>query len=368
LTSHYSGKRIVLATMHDKDQAIAPAFSELLGAEVVVPPDLDTDELGTFSGEVPRRGTMGEVAEAKARLGMSSAGLAAGLASEGSFGPHPASPFVSAGMELLVFVDDELDLTVSESLVDTSPCFDQLVVASEEKLAVFLERVAFPEHALIVVPNEGVSAGAISKGIRDRDALSDAIARAQSASSDGRARVETDMRAHMNPTRMATLGRLAEQLARRIASNCPACGDAALLELFEQWRAFERPPMLNGAPDYTAERFAQRHQQFKDYQARLQALDPRDWTTQQQVDWHLVRAEMNGFDFNHRVLKPWVRDPAFYQSIWMARSDVPGHEGPTHHAVVELWQYELPLSADDEARLARELGVIAPLMAQANAT
>jgi hypothetical protein len=142
-------------------------------------------------------------------------------------------------------------------------------------------------------------------------------------------------------------------------------GYAALLELFEQWRAFERPPMLNGAPDYTAERFAQRHQQFKDYQARLQALDPRDWTTQQQVDWHLVRAEMNGFDFNHRVLKPWVRDPAFYQSIWMARSDVPGHEGPTHHAVVEFWQYELPLSADDEARLAREIGVIAPLMAQA---
>ncbi len=210
--------------MHDKDQAIAPPFREILGVEVIVPPDLDTDTLGTFSGEVARRGTMGEVAEAKARLGMSSAGLGAGLASEGSFGPHPASPFVSAGMELLVFVDDDLGLRISESLVDTSPCFDQLVVANDDKLADFLERVAFPEHALIVVPNEGVPAGGISKGIRDRDALSDAIARARSASSDDRARVETDMRAHMNPTRMATLRRLAEQLARRLAADCPACG------------------------------------------------------------------------------------------------------------------------------------------------
>ena len=138
-----------------------------------------------------------------------------------------------------------------------------------------------------------------------------------------------------------------------------------LLKLFEDWREFERPPMLNGAPDYTAERFAAAHAEWADYRARLNAIDPSGWPIAQQVDWHIVRAEMNGFDFNHRVLKPWVRDPAFYQSIWLSKSDVPAHEGPTHHAVLELWTYEFPLSPDEERRLLGDLRVVSPLMEQA---
>ncbi|MDJ0939045.1 MAG: hypothetical protein QNJ00_04715 [Woeseiaceae bacterium] len=139
----------------------------------------------------------------------------------------------------------------------------------------------------------------------------------------------------------------------------------ALVELFLDWREFERPPNLDGAPDYTAERFAQRYEEFADYRARLDAFDIDGWTVEHKVDWHLVNAEMNGFDFNHRILKPWVRDPAYYQSIWTYRSDVPGHEGPTHHAVLELWTYDLPLSDSEEERMISELAVIPPLMAQA---
>ncbi len=138
-----------------------------------------------------------------------------------------------------------------------------------------------------------------------------------------------------------------------------------LLQLFEEWREFESPPLLDGAPDYTAEQFAVRRDAFLALQARLNTFDISDWPVPQQVDWHLVRAEMNGYDFNQRVLQPWVRDPAFYNTLWMARSDVPAHEGPTHHAVVEVWTYDFPLSRIDERRLAAELRVIPPLMKQA---
>lgn len=138
-----------------------------------------------------------------------------------------------------------------------------------------------------------------------------------------------------------------------------------LVGLFEEWRAFESPPLLNGAPDYTAERFAIRQHEYLELRGRLDAFDIGDWPIPEQVDWHLVRAEMNGYDFNRRVLKPWARDPAFYKSIWTYRSDVPAHEGPTHHAVVELWSYEFPLSPDEQQRLISELGVIPPLLIQA---
>ena len=138
-----------------------------------------------------------------------------------------------------------------------------------------------------------------------------------------------------------------------------------LVALFQEWRAFEQPPLRDGAPDYTAATFEARYPEFLRLRERLYALDTTGWTVPQQVDWHVVRAEMNGFDFNHRVLKPWVRDPAYYQSIWMARSDVPMHEGPTHHAVTELWTYTFPLTSAEEQRLLADLRVIPPLMRQA---
>ena len=138
-----------------------------------------------------------------------------------------------------------------------------------------------------------------------------------------------------------------------------------LLQLFADWRAFESPPLRDGAPDYTAETFAARQSDYRALRARLDAMDIGDWPVPEQVDWHLVRAEMNGYDFNHRVLKPWVRDPAFYDTVWMNRSDVPAHEGPTNHAVVEVWMYDFPLSAEADRKLATEIGVIPALMRQA---
>ena len=138
-----------------------------------------------------------------------------------------------------------------------------------------------------------------------------------------------------------------------------------LLILFRQWREFESPPLLDGAPDYTAARFQARQAEFEALRKRLLDMDISEWTIAEQADWHVVRAEMNGYEFNTRVLKPWARDPAFYQSIWMSRSDVPAHEGPTHHAVTEFWTYKFPLSASAERRLIADLSVIPPLMEQA---
>ena len=138
-----------------------------------------------------------------------------------------------------------------------------------------------------------------------------------------------------------------------------------LLVLFEEWREFESPPLLDGAPDYSAETTARRHQELKTYQARLKSFEIENWPVGQQVDWHLVRAEMNGMDFNIRVLKSWVRDPAFYTSVWTDQSDTPAHEGPTHHALVELWTYEFPLNPQAEAQLSAQLKTIPPLLQQA---
>ena len=145
----------------------------------------------------------------------------------------------------------------------------------------------------------------------------------------------------------------------------PPAGYQELVQLFSDWREFEDPPLLNGAPDYTPERFAKDHQIFQGLEKRLNKIKIDDWPTSCQVDWHIVRAEMNGYDFNYRVLKPWVRDPAYYQTVWMDQSDVPAHEGPTNHATLEFWTYQFPISSDEENRLSKDLKVIPPLLKQA---
>jgi hypothetical protein len=138
-----------------------------------------------------------------------------------------------------------------------------------------------------------------------------------------------------------------------------------LVQLFKAWRTFENPPKLDGAPDYTKTTFEKRWPTFKDLQSQLKAIDTTNWSIEQQVDWMIVWAEMNGYDFNHNILKPWVRDPAFYKSVWEYRSDVPAHEGPTHHGTTELWTYTFPLSAEERERFITDLKVISPLNKQA---
>ena len=124
-----------------------------------------------------------------------------------------------------------------------------------------------------------------------------------------------------------------------------------LVELFKEWRTFEVPPLIDGVPDYSQESFDARQAGYTVLREKLEGLPKEKWSVEAQVDWQLLWAEMNGYQFNYKVLKPWQRDPAFYKAIWTSKSDVPAHEGPTSHFVIELWQYNFPLNKEDRKKL-----------------
>ncbi|MCH7489262.1 MAG: DUF885 family protein [Gemmatimonadetes bacterium] len=148
-------------------------------------------------------------------------------------------------------------------------------------------------------------------------------------------------------------------------AEVPSTSYDDLVTLFEEWRAFEQPEFVDGVPDYSAQAMAAQHRELAGYQRRLAAIDPTGWPVAQQVDHHLVAAEMNGLDFDHRVRRPWVRNPAFYTMIFAAQSDVPAHEGPVIHGWIDLWTYDYPLSQEDAAQLSERIGSIPPLLDQA---
>ena len=139
----------------------------------------------------------------------------------------------------------------------------------------------------------------------------------------------------------------------------------ALAALFEQWRAFEHPVFKNHVADYSAAAMAAKAAALPQWRQRLEAIDTQGWPIEAQNDRKLINAEMNGLDFNLRVLKPWARDPAFYVSVWAARTDVPLREGPVTYPSIELFNYRFPLAADAQRDLTKKLAAIPALLTQA---
>jgi hypothetical protein len=219
----YEHERIGLATIHGKELAIAPPFRRLLGAEVVVAPDLDTDTLGTFSGEIARPGPIVETCLIKAELAFRSVDVDCAIASEGSYGPIDRVPLKPAGVEVMAFIDRRRGIRIVETLATHRTNWRLLrFKAGDPAAPAAVTALGFPECGVFVIA--GSDASQPVKGLTRLDEVVSAIDREANRSDDGLAIVIADMRAHRNPTRMKVLRALSWRLARRLHCLCPACG------------------------------------------------------------------------------------------------------------------------------------------------
>ena len=86
----------------------------------------------------------------------------------------------------------------------------------------------------------------------------------------------------------------------------------SLIDLFEEFRENIKPVVINGLPDFTTSTMENQYNDLKLLQERFGNIQISDWDVSKQVDYHVLRSEMNGVEFDHRVLKQWSRDPGFY--------------------------------------------------------
>ncbi len=222
--SVYEGEEITLSTMHRKELYLAPACTKILGANLFIPgKNINTDLLGTFSGEIERQKNQKESALEKCYLGLEISGGMLGIANEGSFGPHPYIPFIPSSLETLVFIDKRKGLKIFENMRFNKTNYQQQIVSFSDDLTPFLKSVLFPSHGLIVKPNIWDDKSILFKGVQDFLELKKSVEICCSHSSDNRAHIETDMRAHMNPTRGLNIRKVGIRLFRALASLCPAC-------------------------------------------------------------------------------------------------------------------------------------------------
>lgn len=200
---------------------IQPYFKESLSLDVVELP-LDTDLLGTFSGEIERVLTPRETAIKKAKLGMQATGNTLGIASEGSIGPNPSVPWIQSDFELLVFVDAERDLVITETFLSYEIIATSIEISPEDSLENFLEKADFPRHALMaqpINPHEPL----IYKGITSHFELQKAISDCAAHSKINKVKLQSDLRAMHSPSRQVNINKAAQLLAERVAALCPAC-------------------------------------------------------------------------------------------------------------------------------------------------
>ena len=134
----------------------------------------------------------------------------------------------------------------------------------------------------------------------------------------------------------------------------PAMGSASddgwdrLLELHTELAALHDSDRVDGVPQLGPAAIAERQQAIEAIQGRLEEIDAADWTVAHKVDYLLVWARLNGMKFEHRVTRPWQRDPIFYLN-----------------QVRRLPYTDLPLDGEDAEPFGVSLAAVAPTLEQA---
>jgi hypothetical protein len=216
----FSGRKLLIATKHEKEKVIAPIIERALGVTCFVTPFFDSDILGTFTGEIERKDDPITTVRQKCLMAMEQANCDMVIASEGSFGPHPSIFFAPCDDEFLLFMDKENNLEILVRELSTETNFNGAMVRNKKELQEFAFGAKFPSHALIVKKAKN-DFSLIEKGIADEEKLIDVFDHFIQFS--GSVYVETDMRAMYNPTRMKIIEKAALKLATKINSLCPRC-------------------------------------------------------------------------------------------------------------------------------------------------
>lgn len=217
----FKNRTVLIATMHGKEHAIAPLLEAALGVKCIVAKNFNSDLFGMFSSEIERAKSPLETARDKAIAAISETDLTLVVASEGSFGPHPASPFLTVNEELLLFIDLDNKLEIRGRFLSTDTNLAQLEIENIKDLIYFEKQVGFPEHAIILYEKTDDGKDKLWKDFKVQDELHIKIS--SLLKSNVKLIAETDMRAMNNPTRMKNIEAATKDLIKNILSNCPQC-------------------------------------------------------------------------------------------------------------------------------------------------
>lgn len=206
--------------MHGKADILKPLFSEI--EMECVPAPVDTDTLGTFSGEVERVGSVIETLRKKILICSNKYPEAEFIvASEGTFGPHPMFGLFQTGLESLLFWHRSNKTESYAEFLDFHPLVAEYVFTSNEGAQDFFDKVNFPVNGIMVHSENSLQP--IFKGLHDREDVFEAIAACIASSPERNIVLKTDLRACHNERRRMAIYEAGKKLIKVLKSFCPSC-------------------------------------------------------------------------------------------------------------------------------------------------
>jgi len=86
------------------------------------------------------------------------------------------------------------------------------------------------------------------------------------------------------------------------------------VEIFQAAQDLRQPEIVDGIPDFSAAAVERQKAGLAELRSRFDELDPTGWPMSDQVDYLLVRAELDMLDYGLHVYRATSRSPAFYLS------------------------------------------------------
>lgn len=229
MISEFINKKVLLITKHKKERVIQPLMEKETGCIIVCDKNIDTDQYGTFVRDIPRVLTQTDAAREKIIAGLECSGYNMGIASEGSFGSHPYFP-IPWNNEVVMLYDIESGLEVKGVYAGPDTNFAHFYASNYEDAVIFAEKIGFPEHHLILRPDDEYSKE-IFKDIDSWEMLEYIFDLSKEKSTGNMVFMETDMRAQGNPTRMANIEKATKDLIEKLKMRCPCCGAPGFLSV-----------------------------------------------------------------------------------------------------------------------------------------
>jgi hypothetical protein len=216
----FQNRKCVIATKHGKEKVIAPILEKNLAVDCFVPANFDTDQWGTFSGEVERKEDVLNTLREKCLNAMKENNCDLAIASEGSFGAHPSIFFAHADDEVAMLLDSKNNLEIIARELSIETNFNGSQISNCNELIDFATKANFPSHGLILKSSES-NFEQVIKGIVDEKTLLEGFHTLSSKYE--KVYVETDMRALYNPSRMKIIEKAVTKLVKVALTQCPNC-------------------------------------------------------------------------------------------------------------------------------------------------
>lgn len=135
-----------------------------------------------------------------------------------------------------------------------------------------------------------------------------------------------------------------------------------LTAIFLAVRDLREPRLIDGIPDYSAAAIEAQKARLRELRSSFDALEPSKWPVPDQVDYLIVRSELDMLEYGLRVYRATSRSPNFYLS---SISSFGMSSGATLSKLGQLVQQPPPFGEARAQEILEHMGKIPRILEQA---